>query len=97
MISDSSLVVTDGIKVENEESIISSDEIDEVIGEALASQTGKEKRPQKEKTTNSLMSNACHSLKKALDSEEEPDPKLIAQLKKYVLELDEKVNKRLAI
>ncbi len=75
----------------------SSNQIDEVIGEALASQTGKAKRPQKEKTTNSLMSNACHSLKKALDSEEDPDPKLIAQLKKYILELDEKVNKRLAV
>ena len=74
---------------------ISSDQIDEIIEEAKTGETGKQKRPQKEKTTNSLMTNACNSLKKAVSSEEEPDPKLVAKLKKYVLELDERVNRRL--
>ena len=84
--------IVEKIKSEN----CSSEQIDEMISEATSKQTGKPRKPTKEKTTNSLMSNACHSLKKAMNSAEDPDPKLVAQLKKYILELDERVNKRLS-
>lgn len=49
------------------------------------------KKEAKAKTTNSLLKNARNSLRKAVRQKETPDPELIAQIKKCIIDLDERL------
>lgn len=87
-----------------ESSSVEKEEIDELIqnvkdsesttGGSVTARSSKS-RKLKEKTTNSLMRNAKNSLRKAVRNPEDPDPILVAELKEYILLLDQRVNERL--
>lgn len=83
-----------------------SDEIDQIIdvvkhsedpASSIENLTSIPVKERKQKTTNSLMKNARNALRKAINDSEEPDPELVAQLKKYVMLLDERVNQKLTL
>jgi ParB family chromosome partitioning protein len=46
----------------------------------------------KEKSINEYLKNAKNSLKKARNCDEVPDPMVVAELKRYIIEIDQKVN-----
>lgn len=55
------------------------------------------KRASKAKTTNSLLKNARDSLRKATRQKETPDPELLAQIKKCIMDLDERLDDKMGI
>lgn len=85
---------------------LSAEQIDELIekiqletepGLAKEEVLNRPKAERKEKTTNSLLKNARNSLRKATRQKEMPDPELLAQIKKCIMDLDERINEEMGI